>query len=523
MSQQQFNNTGNSTTASNFFASVIAAAGTPFVVSAVGNNVTYSIQLAGSANASDADFAGIASFSDADFTVDANGFVSLLNSPLDLTITADTGGPFGPTANNWNILGQGAGSIPVTETNGAASTYKVEHKAWITPYVVDASTTVGLRGTYSTIQAAITAAPANGIIAIRAGTYTENLTLKSGQALVSLEGTQFGASGNVNIVGKLSDGSGAAAVSFTGIAFTTNGDYAADLTAGSSLNFNNCTVGGNNTLFRINNATANLYLNNTDTNLGTTGIALVDLINGTLWGDTCQLGNTGGSTTPANVASGSIRLRNCTCTCLISTSSAGELEITDTQFGSRSTPFTNVTYVTTAGTGTSKLSNCQIYSGTATAIVVGSGTVVEAYGTDINSTNAAVVSGAGTFKHDGVTFSNTGTVISATTETLAPKASMYFAKGQVVNYTAPGAYPYTVLTTDYVVGVDTSSARTINLPASPRTGQTFRIKDITGSANANNITITPAAGNIDGAATFVINIDRGSVDITYSGTEWVVL
>jgi len=96
-------------------------------------------------------------------------------------------------------------------------------------------------------------------------------------------------------------------------------------------------------------------------------------------------------------------------------------------------------------------------------------------------------------------------------------------KGQVVAVTAPGAYPYTTLANDYVIIVDTTSARTINLIASPVTGQTYRIKDNTGSAATNNITISPAAGNIDGAASFVINTNYGSVDVVYNGTQWNLL
>ena len=100
---------------------------------------------------------------------------------------------------------------------------------------------------------------------------------------------------------------------------------------------------------------------------------------------------------------------------------------------------------------------------------------------------------------------------------------VHLTSGQVVNTTSPGAYPYTTLYTDYVIWVDTSLARTINLIASPETGRTYRIKDITGSAAANNITITPAAGNIDGGATFVINTNYGSADVCYNGTSWSVL
>ena len=97
------------------------------------------------------------------------------------------------------------------------------------------------------------------------------------------------------------------------------------------------------------------------------------------------------------------------------------------------------------------------------------------------------------------------------------------ASGRVVKTTVPGAYPYTTLTTDYVILVDTASARTINLVATPVTGTTYRIKDNVGTGAANNITITPAAGTIDGVASFAINTNWGSVDVTYNGTSWRVL
>lgn len=96
-------------------------------------------------------------------------------------------------------------------------------------------------------------------------------------------------------------------------------------------------------------------------------------------------------------------------------------------------------------------------------------------------------------------------------------------QGQVVNVTTPGAYPYTTLTTDYVIKVDTTSARTIIPMASPVTGQTYRIKDANGAAATNNITITPSGKNIDGAASLVININFGSADIVYTGTQWSVM
>ena len=85
---------------------------------------------------------------------------------------------------------------------------------------------------------------------------------------------------------------------------------------------------------------------------------------------------------------------------------------------------------------------------------------------------------------------------------------------------------YTALVTDVVIGVtDTSSARTITLPAlSGNTGKTFFIKDMSGGAATNNITIDPnGSETIDGASTFVINTNRGAATIVADVGDWIVL
>lgn len=86
--------------------------------------------------------------------------------------------------------------------------------------------------------------------------------------------------------------------------------------------------------------------------------------------------------------------------------------------------------------------------------------------------------------------------------------------------TAAGAV--TVTTADYAVIVNKTvgAATTVNLPAGA-TGLAFVIKDGKGDAAANNITVTPAAGNIDGAATYVMNTNYQSVTVVYTGSSWV--
>lgn len=88
--------------------------------------------------------------------------------------------------------------------------------------------------------------------------------------------------------------------------------------------------------------------------------------------------------------------------------------------------------------------------------------------------------------------------------------------------TAAGAV--TVVTTDNIIVVNKTvgAATTVNLPAGT-TSQMYVIKDGKGDAWTNAITITPAAGTIDGVATFSINAAYGGVLVVYNGTEWNVL
>lgn len=95
--------------------------------------------------------------------------------------------------------------------------------------------------------------------------------------------------------------------------------------------------------------------------------------------------------------------------------------------------------------------------------------------------------------------------------------------GQVVKVRVVTAASDTAAATDYVVACNRAGAIALALMASPETGRTFRVKDISGAAAANNITITPAAGNIDASGTYVINTNYGSVDLVYTGSAWSVL
>lgn len=100
--------------------------------------------------------------------------------------------------------------------------------------------------------------------------------------------------------------------------------------------------------------------------------------------------------------------------------------------------------------------------------------------------------------------------------------------GRVV-YSAISSTPYAVdASNDYskLFGVDTSTAKTITLPAASN-ALSFTVKDVTGSAASNNITITPNTGDaIESGATnasFLITENYGARSFVSDGaTKWYV-
>lgn len=98
--------------------------------------------------------------------------------------------------------------------------------------------------------------------------------------------------------------------------------------------------------------------------------------------------------------------------------------------------------------------------------------------------------------------------------------------GQIVKRTAVNDANYNVTQYDYIIAYTALSAgRTVTLlaPDATNTNQVFVIKDEAGGAGANNITITPAAGNIDGAASIAINTNYGAVRIYNNGTNYFTI
>lgn len=119
---------------------------------------------------------------------------------------------------------------------------------------------------------------------------------------------------------------------------------------------------------------------------------------------------------------------------------------------------------------------------------------------------------------DGTTIGG-ATPAAATFSVLTTKAVV-----NTVTLVTSGA-SYTLSSSDGIVIVNKSSgsATAIALPSSPATGRTVTIKDGKGDAATNNITITPAAGTIDGASNLLLNVAYASAVLIYSGSAWNIV
>ncbi len=89
----------------------------------------------------------------------------------------------------------------------------------------------------------------------------------------------------------------------------------------------------------------------------------------------------------------------------------------------------------------------------------------------------------------------------------------------VTNVTTP---TYTADANDYLLCVDTSTTPvTITLPAGIL-GTVYMVKDCSGDANTNPITINGTGENVDGSSA-TINTPYGSIQLIFNGTEWSIV
>ena len=134
--------------------------------------------------------------------------------------------------------------------------------------------------------------------------------------------------------------------------------------------------------------------------------------------------------------------------------------------------------------------------------VTGTGSAVLAVGPALTGTPTAPTASAGT---------NT-TQIATTAFVQAAVAGTYITKTS--NYTAAAG--------DRILTDTSAGSFTITLPATPTTGQTVIVYDIT-DWETNNLTVARNGSTIEGSADdFLLDLGQIKVDFVYSGTTWQV-
>ena len=123
-------------------------------------------------------------------------------------------------------------------------------------------------------------------------------------------------------------------------------------------------------------------------------------------------------------------------------------------------------------------------------------------------------------------FTNVIAQNNTTTNTLIVNSTTTF-NGAIIYESVQVAGTYTVVGTDYYIGVNTSTIpASIILPSANTTtvGRTLTIKDETGNCATNNIVITDSSGNtIDGDSSYTIDTSYGSITLYCSSTGWHVV
>lgn len=95
----------------------------------------------------------------------------------------------------------------------------------------------------------------------------------------------------------------------------------------------------------------------------------------------------------------------------------------------------------------------------------------------------------------------------------------------VINWTATSVSSNITLAKNINYLVDTTSARTLTLPASPSNGDEIRIFDASNNALTNNITVQPNGNKLQGSVqNLIVDSNAASVFLIYTGSTygWMV-
>jgi hypothetical protein len=522
---------------------VVLAGGIPFRSVASGNTVTYQVQYANETAVTNAAIVGLASFNSASFDVDANGFVNLLGGGVAATnidVDASTAPGTDPVVPNGsgNIIFTGAqvatGTVGanVIRTNSLAANSVTIQIQRSTAVAAADSTKNGV----SHFDSASFAVAATGFVTLNSSALGKTITGNTGGArsptlgnwnLVTSNSTAVIAGASSTLT--LDFGLANLILGSSGTSITTadsNVGFGKDSLLGISSGLRNTAIGFNS-LKAVTSGTDNVAvgynalaansLNLTSTAVGVSALQSATADANTAVGYRALLTNVSGE---SNVAVGSSAIATIEGSFNTSIGKDAGIFITtgdnNTFVGSR-----------TAATATSSSNNTYLGYRAGSLILTGSSNLFLGYQSGIaytgtESSNISIGNSGVLGESNKLRIGTQGTGTQQQDESYIA-GQLNGLSGRSFKITAPGAYPYTALKTDYVIIVDTSVARTINLIAAKVNNPVYVIKDNVGSAATNNITVSGNGSNIDGAASYTMNVNYQSIMIVWNGTQWNVI
>lgn len=131
----------------------------------------------------------------------------------------------------------------------------------------------------------------------------------------------------------------------------------------------------------------------------------------------------------------------------------------------------------------------------------------------------------GTLQVASTGLATSGFVLTSTGSSSLPTFQASSLPALTVTAVNFAASPYTVLSGDQFLSVDSSGgAISILLANAPTTGRVVYIKDVSATADTNNITVTTVGGavTLDGATTFVMNTEYESISAIFTGSSYFI-
>jgi hypothetical protein len=323
-----------------------------------------------------------------------------------LTLSDDVGTKVSPdSTGNIQIEGQlneQIGFFPTTISNPVShliTTNPMSGARWI---VDPLSTSENPNGTATTIAEVNAQAQPGDTVLIMPGTYTENPALIAGVNYVGLSGDNLNP--NVIINGECTFSS-AGTVTLANISLQTNGSFCLSITgtAASIVNLDNCTINCTNSSgiqYTTANTSSALQLFKCMADTTTNGISfLIMSSTGRLTIDYTNINNSGNNTTASQIFNGNAFFNYTLLISPIITSSLAFFSSIASTFSAGAGGTLNVTPLVVNGISPSGFANaivgCQIFSGNASGISIGSGASLSVGLTAINSGNMDAIVGGG--------------------------------------------------------------------------------------------------------------------------------